>query len=164
MKKIIYTRQDGGVIIVAAAPKEHLERVLGPLTEEQYVAHVWNRSIPINAINPIEVEDSAIPPTREFRDEWRQDGNSIVIEMNLAREKHMNRIREMIQKKFIEMGFPYRLNQQVEAAIVDEATKVELQRLRDIPQTFDLSMATNANELKALWPVGIDMHPIYRNG
>jgi hypothetical protein len=162
MEKILYTSpEDGGVCIVIPASKAELERVLGPLTEEQYEIFVWERSIAQSAITPVSIPDSAIPPSREFRDEWRQEGDEIVVEVGLARLKQMDRIREMRQKKFEEMGFPQRLNAQIENAILDEATKIELQRLRDITQTFDLSIATNADELEALWPEGIDKHPIY---
>ena len=164
MEKIVYTRDsDGGVSVVVPALKADIERVLGPLTDEQYEQHVWERSVPENAITPTSIVDSAIPESREFRGAWVQNGEIIDIEMDIAIPIHMNRIREMIQKKFVDMGFPQRLNPQVEAAVVDEPTRIELQRLRDIPQTFDLLSATTPEELKALWPVGVDMHPIYLN-
>lgn len=163
MKKIIYTRaEDGGLDIIIPSTKESIERVLGSMTDLEYEEHVWERSVPKDAIYPMFIDDSGIPQSREFRDEWRQDGDSIVIDQILAQAKHMSRIKEMRQKKFEEMGFPQRLNEQVETAVLDEQTRLELQRLRDIPQTFDLSVAKTPEELKALWPAGIDKHPIYK--
>lgn len=162
MEKIIYTRdEDGGVSVVIPVSKADLERVLGPLTDEQYEQYVWEKSIPEDAITPTSIADSAIPASREFREAWVQNGGVIDISMDIVIPIHMNRIREMIQKKFVEMGFPQRFNPQIEDAIVDEATRAELQRLRDIPQTLDLTVAKTPDEIKALWPVGVDMHPIY---
>jgi hypothetical protein len=162
MEKIIYTREsDGGLNVIIPASKADLERVLGPLTDEQYEQHVWQKSIPEDAITPTSIADSGIPTDREFRDAWVQNGGIINIKMDIVIPIHMNRIREMRQKKFEEMGFPQRLNPQVEAAILDEPTRTELQRLRDIPQTLDLTVAKTPDEIKALWPIGVNMHPIY---
>lgn len=163
MKKIIYTRaDDGGLDVIIPNSKSAIERVLGPLTDVEYEEHVWEHSVPGDAITPDFIDDSNIPQNREFRDEWRQDGNTIIVDQTLARVKHMDRIRFMRQKKFEEMGFPQRLNIQIESAILDDRTKTELQRLRDIPQTFDLSSAKTPEELKFLWPEGVEKHPIYK--
>jgi hypothetical protein len=71
MKKIIYTMPGEEVVaVVIPAPKDHLETVLGPLTDEEYEAHVKERSIPEDAVNPRDVEDSDIPNDREFRNAW----------------------------------------------------------------------------------------------
>lgn len=62
MLRYSYTRPDGGVSVVCAAPKEHIERVLGPLTDAQYVAHVKERSIPADATNVVELAaDDDVP-------------------------------------------------------------------------------------------------------
>lgn len=70
MKKIIYTRTDGGLSVVIPAPKSSIERMLGPLTDEEYELHVKTKSIPTDAINPRDVDDSDIPNNREFRNAW----------------------------------------------------------------------------------------------
>lgn len=70
MKKIIYTRPDGGLSVVVPAPKEAIEKMLGPLTEEEYVAHVLERSIPADATKVRYVNEEDIPSDREFRNAW----------------------------------------------------------------------------------------------
>ncbi len=69
MKKIVYTRTDGGVSVITPASKEALEKVLGSLTEAQYDAHVRERSIPTGATNVRDIDASDLP-TREFRNAW----------------------------------------------------------------------------------------------
>jgi hypothetical protein len=70
MKRIIYTRPDGGVSIVIPAPKKRLEKVLGPLTDKQYQEHVRERSIPNDATKIRSVYAKDIPTSREFRNAW----------------------------------------------------------------------------------------------
>jgi hypothetical protein len=81
-----YTRPDGGVSIVNAAPKAGLERVLGPLTDEQYKAHVLERSIPADATDVTELPvDWSPPEDRTFRDAWKNDKGNVTVD--LARAK-----------------------------------------------------------------------------
>jgi hypothetical protein len=52
--RFAYTRPNGGVSIVSAAPKAHLERLIGefgPLSDADYRDHVLRRSIPAGAAN-----------------------------------------------------------------------------------------------------------------
>lgn len=70
MKRIIYTTPEGTVSIVHAAPKDRLELVLGPLTDDEYREHVYARSIPAEATNVREIDDEDIPADREFRNAW----------------------------------------------------------------------------------------------
>lgn len=68
--RIVYTRKDGGVSIVQAVDKATLEKALGPMTAEEYEAHVRLRSIPEGALNVRDLEEADIPDSREFRDAW----------------------------------------------------------------------------------------------
>jgi len=70
MKKILYTRPDGGVSVVIPAAKKDVEKVMGPLTEEAYEAHVRERSIPESASNVRDIDDADLPESREFRNAW----------------------------------------------------------------------------------------------
>ncbi len=76
----------------------------------------------------------------------------IKVNMDKARAIHMDRIREARQIKFEELGFPKKINAEVEAVFVSEELRNQLQELRDIPQTFDLNQARTPEELKLLWP------------
>jgi hypothetical protein len=84
--KFSYTRPDGGVAIVHAVPKEQLERVTGPLTDEQYEAHVLSRSIPPDAIDVTKLPvDWSPPEDRTFRDAWKHDKGNVTIDLAKAK-------------------------------------------------------------------------------
>jgi hypothetical protein len=84
--KYAYTLPDGGVAIVHAVPKEHLERLFGPLTDEQYEAHVVERSIPKDATEVTKLPDDWTPPDdRTFRDAWKLDKKSIGVDLAKAK-------------------------------------------------------------------------------
>jgi hypothetical protein len=84
--KYAYTTPDGGVAIVHAAPKEQLERVLGPMTDAQYEAHVRQRSIPDDATDVQKLPDGWTPPDdRTFRDAWKNDKGKVSVDLNRAK-------------------------------------------------------------------------------
>lgn len=95
------------------------------------------------------IEADAVPQDRTFRDAWKAD---LSVDMEKARAIHMNRIRQardlLLAKTDIEAqnallsGEPHRI----------ETISRKKHILRNIPQTFDLSIATTPDELKALWP------------
>jgi len=77
--KWAYTRPDGGVSVVVAAPKEHLERARGPMSDEEYEARVREKSIPADAADVIRLPEDWQPPLREKRDKWRIENGRIVV-------------------------------------------------------------------------------------
>ena len=87
MKKILYTRPDGGVSIVVPTPKKDLERVLGSLTDIEYEDHVRQRSIPIDAINVRDIDDSDLPSDREFRNAWVDVTPESTIDLDCTKAK-----------------------------------------------------------------------------
>lgn len=109
--KVMYTRpEDRGLSIVTAAPKADIEKVLGPLTQEQYEAHVMERSVPADAINPRLITDDAIPANREFRNAWadisKDDKVNIDVakakEVKLAELRHVRNLElEKLDKEFL---------------------------------------------------------------
>lgn len=61
MRKVIYTRQDGGLSVVSIAPSEN--------TDEQALKKAWD-GLPADAIDPQIVAASDIPADRTFRNAW----------------------------------------------------------------------------------------------
>ena len=136
MKKIIYSRPDGGVNIVHPC---------GTIEES------WDR-LPDNAINPQIVEEDAIIPDRTFRNAWEADSGSIKVNMDKARGIHMDRIRQARDQRLeaLDKETVQALGKKDDAKLAEiEAQK---QVLRDIPQTLDLSKAASPDELKIIWP------------
>jgi hypothetical protein len=78
--KIAYSRPDGGVFIFEPAPKEALERALGPLTDEAYEAHWMERGIPKEAVDIVRLPDDWVAPDRAQRSAWRLVNGEVVID------------------------------------------------------------------------------------
>lgn len=127
----------------------HSENVKG--FRQATVEEIAAKDIP-SGIDYQIIEESELPD-RHFRDAWKIESGAVIIDMPKAREIHMGRIRAARAEKFVELGFPHRLNPAVEDAVVDASTKDTLKKLRDIPQTLDLSTAATPDELKTIWPV-----------
>ena len=81
-----FTRPDGGVSIVNAAAKADIERVMGPMTDAQYEAHVVERSIPADATDVHKLPDNWEPPDdRTFRDAWKNDKGKVTVDFEKAK-------------------------------------------------------------------------------
>jgi hypothetical protein len=69
MKRIIYTRPDGGLSIVI--PVINTTGEMDGFTEDDALARAMKK-LPEDAINPQVVEESDIPTDRTFRNAWEQ--------------------------------------------------------------------------------------------
>lgn len=154
-KVICFTRPDGGMSFILPAPKEHLERILGPLTEKAYWAHVYERNDwqLKDAVNVHECEHDELPHhDRDFRNAWETDGSRVSVSMPKARSIHMNRIRQARNAKLEVLDREYM--KAVGRKQITLADQIEAGRetLRNLPQTFDLEQVWTPEELKILWP------------
>lgn len=153
---LTYATPDGGVVIVSAAPKKALERALGPLTDEQYRAHVIERSIPEGATDVQERSDDWQPPAaRTFRDAWVSKGGKIDVDMSRARDIQRNRIRaaRKTAMAILDVESARAFEDQDDAARADVSLKKQL--LRDAPADPRIDAATTPEELAAIWPDGL---------
>lgn len=145
-------RPDGGVAIITAAPKEHLERLLGPMTDAQYRDHVLDRN-GITEGDVVELPDAeAVPDDRTFRDAWSLNGRGVEVDMGKARDIHMGRIRRARDAKLSALDVLWMRASARKDDTAADAIEADRQKLRDIPQTFGLGGAASPKELKALWP------------
>lgn len=86
--KIIYTKPDGGVNIVIAAPKDQIERDLGrALTQEEFQDFIIDKAIPTGSLNIRMLEDADIPADREFRDAWVDTAPDNKVNVDVAKAK-----------------------------------------------------------------------------
>lgn len=130
MKRIIYTREDGGVSIIIPSPDW-----------EGTIEELAVKDVPDDIDYQI-VDETDIPSDRTFRNAWKEGQGKPEVDMPKAREIHMGRIRIDRDKKLTEL----------DKRNYGSEFDAERQTLRDIPQSFDLEIATNPDELKALWP------------
>lgn len=144
MENIAYTDKNGNLRIVFPAPKEHLQKVFGPMTEKQYEDHVISRSIPEDATNITFINEDNIPNDRIFRGAWFIDEQkNIAVNMDIARDIHMANIRNARDAALRELDKKTLMGIDVQA---------EKQVIRDIPQNIDLTTASTPEELKKIWP------------
>lgn len=143
--KFIYTRpEDGGVSIVIAAPKSNIEKIKGPMTEDDYTAHVLERSIPPDAVNVRPLNDGDFPESREFRNAWVDvtPESRIDIDCEKARDLKLEYLRRIRAKKLEETDVL--VTRAVEMGENLTELRAQRQALRDI-----------TNPLKALVVAGI---------
>lgn len=110
----------------------------------------------LQKITPFRVTTTEkIPKDKYFRKAWTDDNPTETVDicMEKARDIHMNNIRNARNEQFVNMGFPTKLNPELESTIISQETRDKLQFLRDIPQNTDLSLATTPEELKQIWPL-----------
>ena len=139
-KRIIYEDADGVKVIV---PTPEF------LANGGTLADIITKSVPLGSVAEI-VEDTTIPSDRAFRDAWKKSGAKIDVDMPKARIIHMKKIRFVRDKELVKSDIQITI--EMEKGAVTQALKDKRQKLRDIPQTFDLSVYTTADELKVAWP------------
>ena len=100
------------------------------------------------------IDEDELPKDWYFRNAWIYGEKSITVDMEKAKSLHMDNIRIARNHEFVKLGFPEKLNTEVEALLSD-GVKKQLKDLRDITKTVDLSEATTLDEIKAIWPDNI---------
>jgi hypothetical protein len=156
--KLAFSDLAGNVTIIGAASKQDLERTFGPMTDAQYRAHVIDRNIakgiiPVDA-TLVDLPDDWTPPdgNRAYRAAWKLNGSKVEVDMPKARAIHMNYIRRARDKKLAELDPLWMKATGQKKAVEADAIEAQRQKLRDIPQTLDLSQAATPDDLKAIWP------------
>ncbi len=150
MTKIMYTRpDDGGLSIVISMPKECIEKELGPLTDEEYLAHIWARGVPEDAINPRHVTDDAIPADREFRNAWVDvtEEAQVDIDCTKAKEIQLTKLREERDAAFPALDREFMMALEKGADVSDiVARKQALRDVTDLLKDLDTAGKVNCEE------------------
>lgn len=97
-------------------------------------------------------DDNDLPTDRYFRPAWEDQGVAVQVNMSKARAVHMGRIREERDLRLKALDADFIKAIEIGDAAEQQRVATLKQALRDIPQDFDLSMATTPEQLKALWP------------
>ena len=156
-KRLAYTRPDGGVSVVVPDPHYIAEFA----SEAEAIAAILAKDVPADASDVVEITTADLPGNRLFRDDWRMAGGRPRVDMTLARETHMNRIREMRDQKLAELDTEWQKALEENDAAKRRNIEAEKQRLRDLPQTFDLAGAETPEALVDLWPENLPLHVRY---
>lgn len=97
MRKIIFTRPDGGVTVVY--PVINITEISAGFTEADAEQRAWDK-LPVDAINPVFVDESAIPTDRTFRNAWEHSGNSVTQNITKAKTIAHEKRREARAEEF----------------------------------------------------------------
>ncbi len=148
-KVIVYTQRSGIAAVCVPAPQGRLPNE----GDDAWIARVIERSVPADATDVRVVPTSSIPSDRTFRNAWTVSGNSVDVDMPLAREVHRNRIRFKRKALLAEMDAAHqRADDQGDAKAKAEIGR-RRQQLRDAPAHPDIDAAQTPDQLKAVWPI-----------
>jgi hypothetical protein len=122
------------------------------LNDKEFLDAVRLRTLPRGA-EYIVIDVNEQPASRVFRQAWRIVDNKVIVDMERARAIRMDEIREDRAIAFETLDIEY-----IRATEKDDSkSKAQIvalkQLLRDIPQTFDLTVAKTPEELEKLSPV-----------
>jgi hypothetical protein len=131
MKRIVYTRPDGGVSVTTPARED-----------PKFMALAMSK-LPAGSTNIHVVEDSVIPKDRTFRDAWKLSGTSVDHDMAKAREIHRDHMRRVRASLLAELDIRQLRGENVET---------EKQVLRDVTSDPAIESASTPEELKQVWP------------
>tara|TARA_B100000315_G_C14569911_1_gene584940 strand:- start:1655 stop:2242 length:588 start_codon:yes stop_codon:yes gene_type:complete len=95
---------------------------------------------------------------RYFRDAMMWDETSPAkcrCAMPKAEVIHMDRIRKVRDAELAKLDVPFMKALESGDTAVQQGIAAQKQLLRDLPQTFDLTVANTPEELKVLWPAGL---------
>jgi len=94
----------------------------------------------------------APPPETTFRNAWEDTGGAVRVNMTIARRLHMDTIREARNAELARQDLTFMRAVERGDRLAQSAIAKEKQRLRDIPQRFDLSGASTPADLLSTWP------------
>lgn len=122
-------------------------------TESEWIDRLIEKCIPEGATDTKIVDADSIPDDRTFRAAWRihpKDG--CVVDMDVAREVHKERLRELRAPKLEALDVEYlRALEQGDSARMSEII-AEKNALRDVTNAPGLISASTPEELKAVVP------------
>lgn len=169
--RFAFSRPDGGVSIVNAAPFETLAIELGTYVEvvtdkgdllssshflwsrDAYRAHVLALAIPSDATSVIDLPDDWTPPDdRTFRDAWAFDGKAVKVDMPKARNIHRDRLRAARRPKLEALDTEYQRADEAGDAKAKAAIAERKQELRDVTADPAIEAAQTPAELAAVRP------------
>ena len=135
-KVIIFTNENGFASIVYPAEGVSMKEVIKKSIPEGSDYHIVNK------------ED--IPADRSYRNALVVNRGKLRHSMTKARALHMDQIRAKrnARLKELDVAVMKKIEKEEDPFILAELK----QRLRDIPENFDLSKAKNTEDLKRLWP------------
>lgn len=151
MRKISYTRPDGGLSVVHPVRNTVGEKLT---TDAEIEQRSWDK-LPADAINPQWINESAVPTDRTFRNAWKANAGGIDVDMLKARELHRHKLRELRKPKMEALDTAYMRAD--ETGDTTEKTRIAAlkQALRDVTADLAIDAARTPDKLKAVLPFAL---------
>ena len=142
MAKIIYTNDNGNVVVVT------------PVSTELTVDEIAAKDVPAGKSYTI-VEDAQVPTDRSFRDAWALSDGSIQVEMTKAKDLMRDKIREVRKDLLASEDVTFMRAVETADADAQAASAARKQALRDAPLASAISNASDVTALKAAWDTSL---------
>jgi hypothetical protein len=155
MKRIIYTNPDTGLLILVTPAYGDPSRP-DDESEDAFLSRVIKGSVPEGIAYRV-IDEGELPGDRYFRNQWRDTGTTVVVNMDKARIHHMGVIRAARDRELESLDVSFM--RAVETGNTGDQRLItgRKQVLRDIPQVFDLSSRNDSPErLKQRWPENLE--------
>lgn len=149
MRKIVYTRPDGGISVVH--PVRNTFPKLEELSDAEIEQRAWDR-LPASAINPQWVAADQIPADRTFRNAWKAGSGKVEHDMAKAREIHKENLRSMRAPLMAALDVEYIKADELGDAAKKAQIAAKKQALRDVTRDARITAAATPDELKAVIP------------
>ena len=148
MRRIIYTRPDGGLCVVHPVRNTVGETLR---TDKEIEQRAFGK-LPSDAINPQFVELNALPLDRTFRNAWKQNGSLVGHDMGKARDIHRDALRFLRKPKLEVLDMAY-LRADEQGDVAEKARiAAKKQVLRDVTDDPRIEAAQSPEQLKAVMP------------
>jgi hypothetical protein len=144
VKKIIYTRPDGGVSVVS--PAKNIDDPEA-FTEDERIKRAL-AVLPPEATNVLIVDDTSLPTDRTFRNGWKQNGSTVEHDIEKCRELHKEHLRRVRAPLLEDLDVKYIRALEAGDTATMSAVVSRKQELRDITVHPSISAAKTADELK----------------
>lgn len=122
-------------------------------SDEEVLNYIISNAVPVGAEYRV-TDMENLPSDRTFRNAWTDNNptDTVDIDMNKARQIQMDVLRIARSTKLAALDVLYLKADEADNAADKSQIKALKQQLRDMPQTFDLSVYTTPEELKTAQP------------
>lgn len=151
MKRIAYTRSDGGVSIVIPAPGARRDNE----TDEQFVERIRQKDVPKGATNVRIIDEAEHPSDRTFRNAWKLGQAGIEVDMPKARGIHRERLRQMRAPLLAALDVEYQRADERGDTTEKQRIAAKKQALRDVTADPAIEAASTPEQLKAVIPLAM---------
>lgn len=110
----------------------------------------WPENLKSNIESYREVADTALPTEPEFVDAWIDDGKSVYVDMDKARNIHRDRMRQARAPKLSALDVAYQRAHETNADTSEIVAQKQM--LRDVTADPAIDAAQTPEELRIVWP------------